>query len=163
VLLEGFLVDRQKLIRQHTSAYVSECVALSAPALKSTSFKKVFLLAARNGYQHTCRGYQHTSAYVSIRQHSQHTSAYVSIRQHTSGFVSIRQHTSAYVSIPAPSNTCRGCARSLPYASVRQDTSAYARIRVGDVLVAWRCVVVVFWERQHTLACASIHQHTLYI
>jgi hypothetical protein len=23
VLLEGFLVDRQKLIRQHTSAYVS--------------------------------------------------------------------------------------------------------------------------------------------
>jgi hypothetical protein len=67
---------------------------------------------------------QHTSAYISIRQHSirQHTSAhvtsaYVSIRiltfatrygtrfsssisqTHTSAYVSIRQHTSAYVSI----------------------------------------------------------------
>ncbi len=68
---------------------------------------------------------QHTSAYVSIRQHTAegvprgrsrherlHTSAYVSIRQHTaegvprgrsrherlhmSAYVSIRQHTSAY-------------------------------------------------------------------
>jgi hypothetical protein len=53
----------------------------------------------------------HTSAYVSIRQHTscsrctcslcslsltcirQHTSAYVSIRQHTSAYVSIRQNT----------------------------------------------------------------------
>jgi hypothetical protein len=38
---------------------------------------------------------QHTSAYVSIRQHTsvrrQHTSAYVSIRQLTSACVSIRQ------------------------------------------------------------------------
>ena len=65
---------------------------------------------------------QHTSAYVSIRQHTNllgklgslrhdldvegkderevlHTSAYVSIRQHTSAYVSIRQHTSAYVNI----------------------------------------------------------------
>ncbi len=52
----------------------------------------------------------HTSAYVSIRQHTSaygrvterrlhchHTSAYVSIRQHTSAYASIRQHTSAYV------------------------------------------------------------------
>jgi hypothetical protein len=51
---------------------------------------------------------QHTSAYVSIRQHTpysaaaslntcvRHTSVYVSIRQHTSAYVSIRQHTSAY-------------------------------------------------------------------
>jgi hypothetical protein len=65
---------------------------------------------------------QHTSAHVSIRQHtggcssffsSYSTSAYVSIpadarassprtkRQHTSAHVSTRQHTSAYVSIPA--------------------------------------------------------------
>ncbi len=52
----------------------------------------------------------HTSAYVSIRQHSSayvsthtisltkssdntHTSAYVNIRQHTSAYASIRQHT----------------------------------------------------------------------
>jgi hypothetical protein len=65
--------------------------------------------------------YLHTSAYVSILQHTSgyvhaaplfvqirvgplasvylHTSAYVSIRQHTSAYVSIRQHTSAYVSV----------------------------------------------------------------
>ena len=53
---------------------------------------------------------QHTSAYVSMRQHPSaydtrvwlNTSApkaHVSIRQHTSAYVSIRQHTSAYVSI----------------------------------------------------------------
>ncbi len=63
---------------------------------------------------------QHTSAYVSIRQHTsylrvlhppdahtpprisslrrQHTSAYVSIRQHTSAYVSIRQHTPPRIS-----------------------------------------------------------------
>jgi hypothetical protein len=48
----------------------------------------------------------HTSAYVSIRQHTSayvgdtpnppphlHTSAYISIRQHTPAYVSIRQHT----------------------------------------------------------------------
>ncbi len=52
---------------------------------------------------------QHTSAYVSIRQHKavqmlcgikkgsrQHTSAYVSRRPHTSAYVRIRQHPSAY-------------------------------------------------------------------
>ncbi len=54
---------------------------------------------------------QHTSAYVSISQHTLseefeeerrerkvvlHTSAHVSIRQHTSAYVSIRPHTSAY-------------------------------------------------------------------
>ena len=65
---------------------------------------------------------QHTTAYVSIRQHTsgrtsfvfrilqsrrpepslQHTSAYVSIRQHTSEDQSIHQHTSAYVSRQEP-------------------------------------------------------------
>jgi hypothetical protein len=53
----------------------------------------------------------HTSAYVSIRQHTSVASASalglaslppppdasVCIRQHTSAYVSIRQHTSAYV------------------------------------------------------------------
>jgi hypothetical protein len=55
------------------------------------------------------RMYLHTSAYVSIRQHTSaceklretppnfrmylHTSAYVSTRQHTSAHVSTRQHT----------------------------------------------------------------------
>jgi hypothetical protein len=46
---------------------------------------------------------QHTSAYVSIRQHTssyagQHTSAYVILRQHTSAYEA-GKHTSAYVSI----------------------------------------------------------------
>jgi hypothetical protein len=57
----------------------------------------------------------HTSAYVSIRQHTSAyvrersrqlahsaaapTCAYVSIRQHTTAYVSIRQHTPAYASI----------------------------------------------------------------
>jgi hypothetical protein len=66
--------------------------------------------------------YQHTSAYVSIRQHTaastslgglqlpayvsirQHASAYVSIRQHTSGYVSIRQHTSPAQTPSTPSD-----------------------------------------------------------
>ncbi len=50
---------------------------------------------------------QHTSAYVSIRQHTSAScrsfhlgSAYVSIRQHTSAYVSIRQHTSASLDVP---------------------------------------------------------------
>ena len=78
---------------------------------------------------------QHTSAYVSIRQHTAScqsrtslrssyllpiTSAYVSIRQHTSASVSICQHTSAYVSI---------CQHTSAYASIRQHTPAYASIR----------------------------------
>ncbi len=36
---------------------------------------------------------QHTSAYVSIRQHTSDASAYVSIRQHASAYISIHQHT----------------------------------------------------------------------
>jgi hypothetical protein len=79
---------------------------------------------------------QHTSAYVSIREHTssayvsirlgnpwraseapreapvycvsirQHSSAYVSIRQHTSAYVSIGLHTSAYVSIRSVWQCC---------------------------------------------------------
>jgi hypothetical protein len=70
----------------------------------------------------------HTSAYVSIRQH---TSA-LPIRQHTSAYVSIRQHTSAYV---VSGSSSRKAARHCPfraisntsaYVSIRQHTSAYA-------------------------------------
>ena len=44
-----------------------------------------------------CSMRQHTSAYVSIRQHtSSHASSPCSMRQHTSAYVSIRQHASAY-------------------------------------------------------------------
>jgi hypothetical protein len=73
----------------------------------------------------------HTSAYVSIRQHTsglggkllstirQHTSAYVSIRQHTSGLggkllSTIRPHTSAYVSIRQHTSGLGGKLLSIP-------------------------------------------------
>jgi hypothetical protein len=96
---------------------------------------------------------QHTSAYVSIRQHTagvqlardsitcKHTS-YVSIRQHTSAYVSIRQHTSAYVSIRwhtaggvqlaqeiAKGEAGWGNGRATSYVSIRQHTSAYVSLR----------------------------------
>ncbi len=106
---------------------------------------------------------QHTSAYVSMRQHTrsirQLKPAYVrvpalveeavvntSVReldapvptcQHTSAYVSIRQHTPAYASI-AYANLMRPC----PPVSKRQHTSAYVSIR------------------QHTSAYVSIRQHT---
>jgi hypothetical protein len=69
------------------------------------------LLVLRHALQERER--QHTSAYVSIRQHTSHMRLLlvlcdalqerednrpcVSIRQHTSAYVSIRQHTSAYL------------------------------------------------------------------
>ncbi len=90
----------------------------------------------------------HTSAYayVSIRQH---TSASVSIRQHTS--VSIRQHTS--VSIPAEgSSTPEGTAPP-----IRQHTSAYASIHSATER---RCTRIrhpasAYVMRQHTSAYVS--------
>jgi hypothetical protein len=100
---------------------------------------------------------QHTSAYVSIRQHSfsmrpggsNATStalpqplAYVSIRLH-----SIRQHTAAYVSIrhfhrPPGGRAANRCLHYRHNGSIRQHTSAYVSIR------------------QHTSAYVSIRQHT---
>jgi hypothetical protein len=68
---------------------------------------------------------QHTSAYVSIRQHTyvsirQHTSAYVSIRQHT--YVSIRLHTS---DIPAEEWSRRARSRSTtPIASLHSRSAS---------------------------------------
>jgi hypothetical protein len=93
---------------------------------------------------------QHTSAYVSIRQHTSlpihqqaaflHTS-YVSIRQHTLAHVSIRQHTSAYLSIPQHTSTSA-------YVSIRQHTSAYVSIRQHtSAYVSIRQLVSI---RQHT-------------
>jgi hypothetical protein len=103
-------------IRQHTSAYVAHTCNRHINDLHTASHTRPstgFRLASkcpRIPPQAPCL--QHTSAYVSIRQHAskclrkppqapclQHTSAYVSMRQHTSAYVSIRQHTSAYVSI----------------------------------------------------------------
>ena len=70
---------------------------------------------------------QHTSAYVSIRQHRDIRGssedcaaacqpAYFSIRQHTSAYVSIRQDTSAYV---------RTRQHTSGYVRIRQDASGY--------------------------------------
>jgi hypothetical protein len=99
---------------------------------------------------HAC---QHTSAYVSIRQHtsvsetSSCLSAYASIRQHTSAYVSIRnkfmpvsirQHTPAYVSIRQRS--CLQCGESRlslhtpAYVSIRQHTSAYVSVHACNVV-----------------------------
>jgi hypothetical protein len=97
---------------------------------------------------------QHTSAYVSTRQHmrrrhdSAHSNrralptsrfAYVSIRQHTSAYVSIRQHTSAYVSI-------------------RQHMSAYASIRQHT----WQHLCLLSCQRMLTYAdvCVRIRGNT---
>jgi hypothetical protein len=87
--------------------------------------------------------WQHTSAYVSIRQHT-HTSAYVSIRhhrlahlgvhwqlrQHTSAYVSIRQHTSAYayVSIRQLWRALAASAQESDTYSLRMLTYAYADV-----------------------------------
>jgi hypothetical protein len=92
---------------------------------------KFLMTAIARSFGHSAQSIrQHTSAYVSIRQHSyctklrtfctEHTSAYVSIRQHTSAYASIRQHTSAYASIRQ---------HTPAYVSIRQHTSAYVSIR----------------------------------
>jgi hypothetical protein len=120
----------------------------------------------------------HTSAYVSIRQHtsafcrSSHTwRARKSIRQHTSAYVSIRQHSVARHTPGAPGRgggrcrirrgSSRACVRAgvsyactlhTPYVSIRQHTSAYVSIRQHT-----SAYVSI---RQHTSAYVSIRQHT---
>jgi hypothetical protein len=67
---------------------------------------------------------QHTSAYVSIRQHTcwdLGCLVLALLSQHTSAYVSIRQHTSAYL---VGSRVLLSIAQSA-YVSVRQNTSAY--------------------------------------
>jgi hypothetical protein len=80
---------------------------------------------------------QHTSAYVSMRQHtSAHcVSAYVSIRQHTSAYVSIRQHTSAHVSIRQHTSA---------HVSIRQHTSLTLKYTaVGPLHFADACLLII--------------------
>jgi hypothetical protein len=102
------------------------------------------------------------SVRVASMRHALHTSAYVSIRQHTSAYVrdaSTRHalHTSAYVSIRQ-----RRVYMARPaYASIRQHTSATDTRSVRDAsmrhaLHTLACVSM----RQHTSACVSIREHT---
>jgi hypothetical protein len=169
-------------IRQHTSAYVSIRlhlgVCVHAPPRRSqqqetaAAWRQAHCSSPRLGteLQGLACSDLHTSAYVSIRQHTSawrqahcssprlgtelqglaysdlHTSAYVSIRQHTSAYVSIRQHTSAYVSI-------------------RQHTSAYVSLVKGALFVrdsernhkVWHTLTCI---RQHTSAYVSMRLHT---
>jgi hypothetical protein len=106
---------------------------------------------------------QHTSAYVSIRQHSirQHTLSINSVHLHTSAYVSIRQHsirqhtlsinsvsvylhTSAYVSIRQ--HSIRQHTLSINSVSVYLHTSAYVSIRQHSI-------------RQHTLSINSVYRN----
>ncbi len=115
---------------------------------------------------------QHTSAYVSIRQHTsayaaplpagarsvpawrQHTSAYVSIRQHTPAYVSIRQHTPAYASTwrsaqyASVASGRSGCSKSTRSYSAR----ARGRSRTRATLFSW--------SGSRVLCLHSIRQHT---
>jgi hypothetical protein len=72
---------------------------------------------------------EHTSAYVSIRQHTSHTSSMQTARALVLPRWSIRQHTSAFVSIRRIRQVCkqpgRSCCRAGAYVSIRQHTSAY--------------------------------------
>ncbi len=81
---------------------------------------------------------QHTSAYVSIRQHTSHTAhmnlrAIVRIRQHMSAYVSIREHTSLRISTCVPSRTSNSSTRRR--SCKLQHTSAYVSIRQPKLLV----------------------------
>ncbi len=106
-----------------------------------------------------CSIRQHTSAYVSIRQH-EHTSAYVSTRQHTLPVFSLYQYAAPLAGsmafchadaagggggIPPPGLATAAEARkssTCTYVSIRQHVSAYVSI----------C--------QYTSAYVSIRQHT---
>jgi hypothetical protein len=155
-------------IRQHTSAYVHGCLDAGArtprglPAYVSIQ-QHTSRMPGRRSTQAAWSSCirQHTSAYVTDARMPDarrvvflHTSAYVSIRQHTSAYVSIRvsirQLTSAYVSIHTPAarpkrrrhwmgarpprRLVSSCAVSIrqhtsEYVSIRQHTSAYVSIR----------------------------------
>ena len=106
---------------------------------------------------------QHTSAYVSIRQHTserirQHTSE--CIRQHTSAYASMRQHTPVHVSIRAWYMRPPGARRLSPGFHTR-NVAISGR---GPVLrfIAPMLAVIGLQQRirQHTSAYVSIRQHT---
>jgi hypothetical protein len=111
-------------IRQHPSAFVSITPAqkpkrklLQPACVKICQHTSAYLEPGARSCEYASRARQHTSAYVSIRQHkSEHTSAYVSIRQHTSAYVSIRG--------------ARRCAQTCYYADrAREHTSTNVSIR----------------------------------
>jgi len=117
-----------------------------------------------------------STADVSIRKHTsacpqpdasspapQHTSAYVSIRQHTSARyigtcstadVSIRKNTSA---CPQP-DALAPAPQTSAYVSIRQHTSAYVSMSSA------RCIGTCYTDvsiRKHTSAYVSIRLHVL--
>jgi hypothetical protein len=124
---------------------------------------------------------EHTSAYVSIRQHTSNTSP-VSIASANQpiAYVGIRRHTSAYVSIPeesahidatreTASETTWSTLMLLPprfcirqhtsaYVSIHQYTSAYASIRARRLGPHSCCLPHIYLQvskRQHTSAYTS--------
>jgi uncharacterized protein (UPF0216 family) len=127
---------------------------------------------------------QHTSAYVSIRQHTSQTSPVRFSAKGSSNaklrcLISIRQHTSAYVSIchlydsrPKGARTPSLDARSA-YVSIRQQTSAYVTCtilgqrelerqaymldRCGSRAPALRLPLII---HLNTSACVSMRQRT---
>ncbi len=74
--------------RGHVSEHV--LVPYADAGVRVDDIRYICRREGRRRHAEDPRWYQHTSAYVSIRQH---TSAYVTLAH-----VSIRQHTSAYVS-----------------------------------------------------------------
>jgi hypothetical protein len=123
----------------------------------------------------------HTSAYVSIRQHTsayatinlcwrqatarcslpqhayvsirQHTSAYVSIRQHTSAYVSIRQHTPACASIPRAPRSHKMRVRLTPEASLLTDAPTHAAASSSSCAAS----------RRRSVACLRFASSSAYV
>jgi hypothetical protein len=90
----------------------------------------------------------HTSAYVSIRQHTSETSISAKISTITRLFVDcIRYHTSACVSIRQHTSTCVSIRQRTTETSISASVSTITRLFVD-------CI------RQHTSAYVSIRQHT---
>jgi hypothetical protein len=99
---------------------------------------------------------------VLFRLYLPHTSAYVSIRvphagQHTSAYVSICQHTSACLYLPGPRNGGRQLVIFFLELLERQHTSAYVSIRQHTAAYVLRMLVSI---RRHTSADVRIRQHT---
>jgi non-ribosomal peptide synthetase component E (peptide arylation enzyme) len=147
---QQYLRSRTSMPRSYSLTYADVCGRMHAYAdVCSTCDRARRCLAplrAASPYTRRCSGtacVQHTSAYVSIRQHASYTACvnYVTFKiQQTSACVRIRQHTPipvfwlhACVSIRQNMSAC---------ASIRQNASAYVSIR------------------QHTSAYVSIRQHT---
>jgi hypothetical protein len=132
---------------------------------------------------------QHTSAYVSIRQHTsacgsalrlachpQHTSAYVGTRQHPSAYVGIREHPSylpraarKYLSPAEPAAPHLHTPPAPPGTRLLRCQYVYFSTSKASKLSTWqsarakRCCAIsgcAACIRQHTSAYVSIRQHT---